>query len=1038
MLYRTLLGVFLATSLALSGLGDDGGSATFTYISGPNFCQANYGYTVPAFCTAPGELPLGSFPIPQIGGFYVDPNFGAQVRLLTDGTTDSVHQYSTPSALSATGKYALLGKLDGHTRIVEVATGNIVAADLTNVTDLWAGLWSPLTDDVLYVLGPSRGGTKIFKYQVSTATTTLLVDYATDGHNFSYITNGGTGDLSADNWAAFFAPNEHQVCAVDLNLVRTYCIDYTAPNPNNKVGWGFLDYVLITKGKEVDTNKRYVLLMAQPAMGVYSVNEQTGVLDFEFRGGEYPAGVQGGDAPGVGNKDGICDPGEYCLNDPHADVFADNGHQYMITDIGVDLPACEDDLASMQISTGIHMLTSVDSGGGRKVLFKLFNCGLTWSSIHIGCAKSMSAFCVTENDTPEHNLPQQVRDGKSPFDSEIIVVRGNGVEARRLAMHRSIQIGYWDQPRASISQDGSQVLWDSNFGNPADHRVAVANTGWGSSTPPPPVCTYTLNPTSLSVAAAGGSGAIVVVPSANTCPSPTASSNSSWVTATASGNTVNWSVAANGGLQSRIGSLNVAGQTVDVTQSGTVVVVTMTLFPSTLILGTNGTVTTAPQPVSLTFAGGTGTSWTASSNQPNITVSPTSGIGDTTLMVSATPGSGGAITINAPGASNSPQKVQVQISAPTVGPPFGSFDSPSNNSRVSAAIAVTGWALDAIGITKVDIWREPIGSEPPGLQYIGDAVFVSGARPDVASSFPSYPSADRAGWGYLLLTNFLPNANGARGSANGTYVLHALAHNRGGATVDLGSKTIVVDNADATVPFGTIDTPAQGATVWGDAYLNFGWALTPMPDSIPTDGSTITVNVDGITVGHPNYNQFRGDIASLFPGYANSNGAIGFAYVDTTRLTNGLHSISWGVWDNKIRGNGIGSRFFNVLNVNSNGTAAPIVTSLAPLGDEAPDVSLPQSVIAAATGEELSMDIEEMDRIEVPVGGTAGYVVANGLRQPLPVGSTLQGGVFYWQLAPVFLGEYNLVFERPGARPAHLRVVVHPKTYSSGEAAVAQ
>jgi hypothetical protein len=87
----------------------------------------------------------------------------------------------------------------------------------------------------------------------------------------------------------------------------------------------------------------------------------------------------------------------------------------------------------------------------------------------------------------------------------------------------------------------------------------------------------------------------------------------------------------------------------------------------------------------------------------------------------------------------------------------------------------------------------------------------------------------------------------------------------------------------------------------------------------------------------------------------------------------------------------------------------------------------------APVGEEmLSLDVEEMDLIEVPLGGTSGYVVANGERQPLPIGSTLQGGVFYWQLAPVFLGEYNMVFERPGARPTHLRVVVHPKNYSTG------
>ena len=95
----------------------------FTYFSGPDFCTVQYGYVVPAFCTAPGELPLGSFIVPSVGASYIDPNFGAKIRLLTDATLDSVHQYSNPSAFSATGKYVLLATVQGWLRIVAVETG---------------------------------------------------------------------------------------------------------------------------------------------------------------------------------------------------------------------------------------------------------------------------------------------------------------------------------------------------------------------------------------------------------------------------------------------------------------------------------------------------------------------------------------------------------------------------------------------------------------------------------------------------------------------------------------------------------------------------------------------------------------------------------------------------------------------------------------------------------------------------------------------------------------------------------------------------
>ena len=100
----------------------------------------------------------------------------------------------------------------------------------------------------------------------------------------------------------------------------------------------------------------------------------------------------------------------------------------------------------------------------------------------------------------------------------------------------------------------------------------------------------------------------------------------------------------------------------------------------------------------------------------------------------------------------------------------------------------------------------------------------------------------------------------------------------------------------------------------GSAYVQFGWALTPLPASIPTNGSTVSVYVDGVAVGPAVYNQYRADIATLFPGYANSSGAVGYCVIDTTTLANGLHTIAWSVSDSLGRAEGIGSRYFWVFN----------------------------------------------------------------------------------------------------------------------------
>jgi Zn-dependent metalloprotease len=86
-------------------------------------------------------------------------------------------------------------------------------------------------------------------------------------------------------------------------------------------------------------------------------------------------------------------------------------------------------------------------------------------------------------------------------------------------------------------------------------------------------CTFSINPTSASFPAAGGSGSVSVTAAAG-C-NWTAVSNAAFLTITSgasgSGNgTVNYSVAANAGSSSRSGTLTIAGLTFTVTQAGTV------------------------------------------------------------------------------------------------------------------------------------------------------------------------------------------------------------------------------------------------------------------------------------------------------------------------------------------------------------------------------------------------------------------------------------------------------------------------------------
>ena len=263
----------------------------------------------------------------------------------------------------------------------------------------------------------------------------------------------------------------------------------------------------------------------------------------------------------------------------------------------------------------------------------------------------------------------------------------------------------------------------------------------------------------------------------------------------------------------------------------------------------------------------------------------------------------------ASGSFNATAAVVVTLSPPA--PPFGAVDTPADNSIVTGETGMTGWALDDAGVASVDIFRSPIAGEPQGgLLFLGRAALIRGARPDVQALFPNIPDNDNAGWGFMVLTNMLPN------QGNGVFDLHAIATDRGGMTTLLGSRRITAANASSTRPFGTIDTPGQGETVSG-TIVNFGWALAPQPRIIPIDGSTIDVIVDGVFLGHPVYNNVRADIAALFPGLrntSNGNGAVGYFMLDTTTLSNGLHTISWVIRDDAGQVSGVGSRFFRVQN----------------------------------------------------------------------------------------------------------------------------
>jgi hypothetical protein len=431
---------------------------------------------------------------------------------------------------------------------------------------------------------------------------------------------------------------------------------------------------------------------------------------------------------------------------------------------------------------------------------------------------------------------------------------------------------------------------------------------------------------------------------------------------------------------------------------------------------------TSAQTLRIDNTGGGTLNWTAASDSSWLTCVPASGTnaGVAAVSIDATglaAGSyNGTVTVSDSEASNSPQTVTVSLTVKASSadqPPFGQFSTPVDGSTVSSSIPVTVWVLDDVDITSVKIYN--------GSAYVGDAVFVEGARPDVEQAYPGYPKNYQAGWGYMLLTNFLPNGG------NGTYTLYAKAVDSAGHQVTLGSKTIIVNNAGAVKPFGAIDTPAQGGEASGGNFTNAGWVLTPQPNKIPEDGSTIQVYVDSVLKGTCNYNAYREDVATLFPGYANSDGASAWFKLDTTQYANGVHSIYWIATDNAGNADGIGSRFFTVQNTGGSRAASQRRGDPAwSPGSVQNPVSSPVTVIKGINGKTKPMKISpsadgittvkinELEPLEIRLSNRygAGFQIVGDQLQPLPAGSTLDTaqGIFHWIPGPGFVGEYKLVF----------------------------
>lgn len=157
--------------------------------------------------------------------------------------------------------------------------------------------------------------------------------------------------------------------------------------------------------------------------------------------------------------------------------------------------------------------------------------------------------------------------------------------------------------------------------------------------------------------------------------------------------------------------------------------------------------------------------------------------------------------------------------AATLGEPFGFVDGNLDGGVLGASgiLSLVGWALDDDGIQRVDIVvdNRVVGQAEYGRQ-----------RADVAAFFPGFPGAAFSGWFFNLDTTQF---------TNGEHGVTARAWSLAGEVQQLNTLTFqFTNNPNNLRPFGVIDFPDQGATLYGTCDITDpqriysvvdGWAL---------------------------------------------------------------------------------------------------------------------------------------------------------------------------------------------------------------------
>ncbi|HMG33135.1 MAG TPA: putative Ig domain-containing protein [Blastocatellia bacterium] len=165
--------------------------------------------------------------------------------------------------------------------------------------------------------------------------------------------------------------------------------------------------------------------------------------------------------------------------------------------------------------------------------------------------------------------------------------------------------------------------------------------------------------------------------------------------------------------------------------------------------------------------------------------------------------------------------------------PFGSFETPDFRATLNNTAIGTGWALDNVGVTAVEVLID--GNK------VGDGQYGL-SRPDIAVTWSSFPNASFSGFQFSIDTTRL---------TNGEHTLAVRVSDASGNSTVMGTRTVQVQNRVLTVATTELVRPRKNSpysfqlgAINGQAP--YTWTLAS--GSLP---SGLSLNVSGLISGTP-------------------------------------------------------------------------------------------------------------------------------------------------------------------------------------------